>query len=335
MNSSDMILLLANSSSRRKTMEYLLEQPNYTPHFSGHETFPLKQMWLKKSYDQKNIDNTLDKSIFSNDEAIGVFGVGKNMVSSIKHWSLACGLFEESTTDKAVFIIPKIWDMILQDKGLDPFCESSNTAWFAHWRLAGLPNPNSKHRSTTWSYIFNNITSPSFTRENIVERIKDYTVERNLKISEATLKRDVEACIRSYCPKSDNNIEENAEPLLSELGLIQEESRSLFSFKRGQKYSLSDHIFIFSLIEFWESLYSEANSLSFETIAYSPSSPGRVFKLDEDSVADRLAILEEKTEGLLKWSDSSGIRQVMISNISKEQLTSLKLKQIIMAYGDL
>ena len=111
-----MLFLLVNLSSRRKTMENLLEQPSYTPHFSGHETFPLKQMWLKKSYDQKNIDNTLDKATFTQDEAIGVFGVGKNMVSSIKHWSLACGLLEESNTNKGVFIIPKEWDLILRDK---------------------------------------------------------------------------------------------------------------------------------------------------------------------------------------------------------------------------
>jgi hypothetical protein len=330
-----MLSLLANSSSRRKIMENLLEQPSYTPHFSGHETFPLKQMWLKKSYDQKNSDNTLDKSVFTKEDAIGVFGVGKNMVSSVKHWSLACGLLEESSNDKGIYLIPKEWDMILNDKGLDPYCENPSTAWLTHWRLAGLPAANGKHRSTTWGYIFNNITSPSFSRDSIVERIKDYTMERNLKISESTLKRDVETCIRSYCPKSDNNIEENAEPLLAELGLIQEESRGLFSFKRGPKFSLSDYIFIFALTEFWESLYSEASTLSFETIAYGPSSPGRVFKLDEDSVAEKLVMLEEKTSGLIKWSDSSGIRQVVFSNTSAEQLDRFKNSQIIMAYGDL
>lgn len=316
-------------------MENILTQPAYVPHFSGHETFPLRQMWLKKSYDQKNPNKTIDKSIFTMDESIGVFGVGKNMVSSIKHWSLACGLLEESNTDKSVYIISEMWDMILRDKGLDPFCENPNTAWLAHWRLAGLPSKNGKHRSTTWSFIFNNITSSSFTRENIVERLKDYADERKLKISEATLKRDVEACIRSYCPKLDHNFEENAEPLLSELSLIQEENRGIFSFRRGQKHSISNHIFIFSLIDFWQSLYHEANTLSFETIAYGPLSPGRVFKLDEDSVADRLTTLEDQTNGFLKWSDSSGIRQVVISNKSEIELLNFKNQQIRMAYGDL
>ncbi|HBT5143222.1 TPA: DUF4007 family protein, partial [Klebsiella pneumoniae] len=70
-------------------------------------------------------------------------------------------------------------------------------------------------------------------------------------------------------------------------------------------------------------------------IAYGPSSPGRVFKLDEDSVSEKLVMLEEKTSGLIKWSDSSGIRQVVFSNTSVEQLDRFKNSQIIMAYGDL
>lgn len=330
-----MLFSLVKPSSRRKKMENLLEQPDYVAHFSGHETFPLKQMWLKKAYDQKNSDNTIDKTVFTKIESIGVFGVGKNMVSSIKHWALACGLLEESNTNKSAFEIAKVWDLILEDKGLDPYCENTTTIWLAHWRLAGLPAHQAKHRSTTWWYLFNSITSPSFSRENLAERLKDYAVEKSLKISESTLKRDVEACIRSYCPKSDSNVEENAEPLLAELGLIQEESRGLFSFRRGPKFSLNDYFFDFTLVEFWSSLYSEANTLSFETIAYGPSSPGRVFKLDEDSIAERLINLEERTGGVLKWSDSSGIRQVVISRVNEQVIEKLKKDLIIMAYGDL
>ena len=53
-------------------------------HFSGHETFPLRQMWLKKVVDQSTTDGLLPKSVFTNKDAIATFGVGKNMVSSIR-----------------------------------------------------------------------------------------------------------------------------------------------------------------------------------------------------------------------------------------------------------
>lgn len=52
------------------------------------------------------------------------------------------------------------------------------------------------------------------------------------------------------------------------------------------------------------------SSLSFETIAYGDGSPGRVFKLDEDSIAERLFALEELTEGSFIWTDTAGLRQV-------------------------
>jgi hypothetical protein len=45
-------------------------------------------------------------------------------------------------------------------------------------------------------------------------------------------------------------------------------------------------------------------------IAYGEGSPGRVFKLDEDSVADRLMGLSDLTEGFLAWTDTAGLRQL-------------------------
>ncbi len=51
--------------------------------------------------------------------------------------------------------------------------------------------------------------------------------------------------------------------------------------------------------------------MAFETLAHGPGSPGRVFKMDENSLAERLMGLEARTGGVLFWTDSSGIRQVM------------------------
>ena len=52
-------------------------------HFSGHETFPLRQMWLKKAFDESIERGLIRKSTFSDENAIASFGVGKNMVASI------------------------------------------------------------------------------------------------------------------------------------------------------------------------------------------------------------------------------------------------------------
>ena len=52
------------------------------------------------------------------------------------------------------------------------------------------------------------------------------------------------------------------------------------------------------------------SSLAFETVAYAEGSPGRVFKLDEESIAQRLIAFSDFTGGKLAWTDSAGLRQV-------------------------
>ena len=66
-----------------------LNEQSYRPQFSGHETFPLRYGWLKKAVDAvTNYPNKeTNKAIFSRPEAIADFGVGKNMVLSIRHWA--------------------------------------------------------------------------------------------------------------------------------------------------------------------------------------------------------------------------------------------------------
>jgi hypothetical protein len=53
-------------------------------------------------------------------------------------------------------------------------------------------------------------------------------------------------------------------------------------------------------------------------------SPGRVFKLDEDSVIERLQSLEDVTKGQLKWSDTAGMRQVIRTPKNINELALIK-----------
>jgi len=71
-------------------------QPEYKPQLSGHETFPLRQGWLKKAYDAVAAEagKPNSKDIFNSEDAVARFGVGKNMVSSMRHWANCCGIIE-------------------------------------------------------------------------------------------------------------------------------------------------------------------------------------------------------------------------------------------------
>lgn len=299
--------------------------PGYVPHFSGHETFPLRQMWLKKAFDQSSDNPTVPRSVFTNDSAIAVFGVGKNMVTAIRHWALACDLLREGASDG--YTVSPMAKVIFSDGGLDPYSENPTTAWLVHWWLAGKG-----HRATTWYWLFNHVTAPTFSREDLEAPLAEFARKLYPKhrLSNSTLSRDIETCLRSYAPSgADGSPEDYAEPVLGELGLLHEERKGRFSFRRGPKSTLHDALFAHALIDYWDASAPAISSLAFEAIAYGDGSPGRVFKLDEDSVAERLFALEDITGGALSWTDTAGLRQVMRKEPGSE---ALALRLIEKAY---
>ena len=279
--------------------------------FSGHETFPLRQLWLKKAYDEVNaVEKGSKASVFSDESAIARFGVGKNMVASIRHWALACDVITDDTDDG--FEPTKLGKLFFSRNGLDPYIERPGTPWLMHWMLAGRG-----YRSTTWFWVFNNVNAGSFRRDVLKAELLKVAVDSGKKrISASTIDTDINVCIRCYLPAlGASNDEDVIEPLLAELGLLSSHARDIFEFRRGPKSTLPDGTFAFALADYWSRWNVENEStqktLSFDAIAHDFGSPGRVFKLDENSVAERLIRIDDATNGHFRWSDSAGVRQVV------------------------
>ena len=98
------------------------------PSFSGHETFALRHGWLEKAFFA--VSNNPNNP-FTQQNAISEFGVGKNMVNAIKHWSLATGFIE--LIDDKLFV--SAYSKNLIEEGRDPFLESFDTLWKIHYEL--------------------------------------------------------------------------------------------------------------------------------------------------------------------------------------------------------
>ena len=72
----------------------------------------------------------------------------------------------------------------------------------------------------------------------------------------------------------------------------------------------------FAVHEFWSGRsavrpVSTARTLSFEALAHEPGSPGRVFALDENALADLLLEIEEVSRGAFRWSETAGLKQLI------------------------
>ncbi len=290
-------------------------QKGYKPQFSGHETFPLRYGWLKKAYDavratEKSPETKSDnKSVFLGDDAIASFGVGKNMVGSMRHWASAAGIIADGNGPNAI-CTTDIGRKIFGGHGLDPYMEHSATLWLIHWHLAGRPD------RTTWYWAFNYYPSLMFERHHLVKGLEKLATQFNWsRVAASTLKRDVECFVRTYAAYSSDeqgDHEDSLESPLIELGLIKAVGkRDGFRFARGPKPTLGDGVFTYALIDFWAQQQSKASVISFEALAYEPGSPGRVFLLEENDLADRLMAIDDITNGAFRWSETSGLKQII------------------------
>ncbi len=297
----------------------LLDDEQYKLQFAGHETFPLRYGWLNKAYTQVlraiKLQDADANDIFTDPNSIALFGVGKNMVVSIRHWALAANVLEFKEADGVTRLAPTAFgDLLLGDS--DPYLENPASLWLIHWHLAARPG-----RATTWYWAFNELNEPNIDRDLLVDRLSRRVAAlresgrmKESRIAEMTIRRDVECFVRTYLarPISGRAVQEdNLESPLSELALLQSIGvGSAFRFRRGPKPTLPNEVFLFGLLAFWRQLYPTRREFSVEAVTHEPGSPGRVFLLDEDSVAERLASAADLTGGAIRWDESTGMRQV-------------------------
>jgi hypothetical protein len=69
-------------------------------------------------------------------------------------------------------------------------------------------------------------------------------------------------------------------------------------------------VFLFALVDFWRTYYPTRKSFSVDFLTFERGSPGQVFLLDEEAVAERLVHLDTLTDGAVRWDESSGMRQL-------------------------
>lgn len=279
-------------------------EQDYKPQFSGHETFPLRYGWLEKAFDAVDVNGLNNNKIFSEITSIAHFGVGKNMVASIRFWAQVAGVI---ATEGKELHTTEFGQELLRSDGLDPYLESSSSLWRIHWEIASNP----KHTSTYW--LFNIFNDSNFDREVILRRLIEFIDQQGWKMpTEKTLTSDINVLIANYAPsaKKRGPSEEALNSPLTELGLIRRRSNGKYGLNWGRKPSLPNGVFLYAVCDYWQRS-SSANTLSIQSLLLEQGSPGRVFLLDEWELVDRLALVSDMTGGLISWSETAGLKQLI------------------------
>lgn len=284
-----------------------------SPSFSGHESFPFRHAWLKKGY-----DGLEDPEFFSGPEALVKLGVGKNMVYSIRHWMDAFGLSEpigEPGRGRTITLgRTALADRLLADDGWDPYLEDDGTLWLLHRRLV-----TAREKATTWWWAFNRPSTATVRRPGLIAELLAAAQANGWRTSRNTVKRDVDCFIRTYLPASTSRLSQEdaiACPLCA-LGLLQptaDRDEVLMSY--GWQPSLPDAVFRWGLAEYLQSAVhgsgADSGTVSLDRLLYDEGAPGRIFRLREEALIERLTTLDTASDGAWVYDETVGLRQLMV-----------------------
>ena len=281
-----------------------LRASDYKPTFSGHETFPLRYGWLQKACEA--VAGAKDGAdaihIFRDPASIARFGLGRNMVGSLRYWAVGSGVIED--LDEGGLTVSWLGDLLFGANGLDPYLEEDAALWLLHWHLTG------REKLTAFYWLFNEYSGGVFSRKELVSALmKLVEAQEWPRVSETTVERDVQCLLRTYLGGRGGN--EAGDSIMSELGLVRPLGNGRFSLARGSKPTLSDSIFLFSVMDYWDRRAADRATLSYEALAFNGGSPGRTFLLDENSLIERLENLDHLTSGKIVWSETAGLRQLV------------------------
>ena len=288
----------------------LLKKGNTRPIFGGHEKFVFRHGWLKKGVDGVK-ENPL---IFTNDEALVMLGVGKNMVRSIRHWCLATGLVEEM--DGVGLARPlqatQLAVKLLDNHGWDPYLEDIGSLWLLHWKLS-----TNLTRGFVWHLLFSKFLETEFTKRQLANYLGSQFEHNDVHTTPGTIDREIDACLRTYVPAVRTKLgaiaEETLDCPLAELDIIWFiPSDNIYRFNIGPKISLPLGVFGYALLSFLSSTAENRRTVAIDECLYQEGSPGQIFKLDENSIVEYLESLEEATQGKIRLEETAGLRQIYL-----------------------
>lgn len=284
-------------------VEAITNNANNKLTFSGHDTFHCRQLWLKKGYDFVKNNNK-----FTDDEAVILLGVGKNMVSAIHFWMKAFGLVDKDGG------ITKFADYIFSQEGKDPYLEDEATLWLLHYHLV------TRNLASTYNLIFNELRKEKieFTKENFLLFVERKAQEVGFsQFNRKTAGTDFDVLTKMYIRTTEQakEKEDTFSGLLTDLHLIQEEKKnvSVYSVSNENRNRLPEEVILYTILD----KGGFQNSVSLNTLFQDSDEAGTVFAITKNALMDKLESVannpEYKKYGMT-LSDHAGIKELQFTS---------------------
>lgn len=242
----------------------------------GHEKFALREGWLNKGL-QLLPDNP---DAFTRKDAPDQFGMGSNMVKSLRYWMRALGLTKEKGS--AGVELTEIGELVNEH---DPYIEDRFTLWILHSNIA-----KNRELATSWYMYFNHCDADDLDKKQVegivLREITKYA--KGQKFSEKSVGNDVDVVLHMYCKtKDDSDPEEKNVSPFSELELIKLMDGKYYK-NHPVKNGFSEYIVLYEIACRCE----DENHISIDELIYGDNGLANIYNLTgvlSNELLDRLA----------------------------------------------
>lgn len=255
----------------------------------GHEKFALRDGWLTKGL--RIIDERPDA--FLGSEGPDLFGIGNNMVKSLRYWMKAFKLIEENPGVGAR--LSDLGKIILQ---YDVYLEKTFTLWILHSQIA-----KNIADATTWYMFFNKCSVIDMEKDEIEKilyrEISQYVMGQ--PFSENSLKNDVDVLLNMYSKnKVNSDPEDKSQSPFANLGLVKN-TENLYSQTSPKRRDIDEWVVLYELAE----MMQDKNEISIERVLNGTCGISHIYQVKPvlaNELLDRLDAVEyirvDRTAGL-------------------------------------
>lgn len=255
----------------------------------GHEKFPLREGWINKAL--IIIPDVPD--VFLRKDAADMFGIGSNMVKSLRYWMRAFGLTIEKGPAGT-----ELTDMGKIIAKYDSCLEKAFTLWIMHSFIA-----KNREGATTWFMYFNHCDADELKKSEIeailLREVKKYVAGQ--KFSEKSLSSDVDVLLNMYSKNKEKSDPEdkNTSPF-SQLALMKKVDGKYFKNRPDKRY-FTELIVLYELIL----MSKDSKGISIEEAVHGENGLANIYNLTSvmandyfDRLADAGYIQVDRTAGL-------------------------------------
>ncbi|MCI6152381.1 MAG: DUF4007 family protein [Fusobacterium perfoetens] len=271
--------------------------------FRGHETFFIRKGWLTKGL--KNIIKNPSVFMGTDGNPMDILGIGSNMVKSLRYWLAATGLSQEIVKQKKTHSLTDLGEIIWKN---DPYLQEDGSLYIIHYKLV-----SNKELATTWYYFFNEFTNAEFTKEDLFESLKNYTIQNGLTVSDRLLEDDCNCLLNMYLSKNKissekNHPENNIISPFRDLEIIKitDEKEKVFRKNNLNSEKIHPLIILAVIVE----QYKNKKEIKISSLLEDTNSIGKIFNLDILSLLKILSNLEKL--GYIKVIRTAGLDVIKI-----------------------